>query len=198
MPAHTLTPSVVLDRVSFAWHDGSSALTDVSGAFGAVRTGLVGRNGSGKSTLLRLIAGELTPTAGSITTSADVAYLPQRLTLDIDRPVAELLGVAAPLTALRAIESGDVDPRHFDIVGSDWDIESRAQAALAEAGLVPGMLDRRVGELSGGEAVLTAIAGIRLRAASIVLLDEPTNNLDRHARARLAEMVRGWRGTLVV
>ncbi|GAA1981947.1 ABC-F family ATP-binding cassette domain-containing protein [Microbacterium pumilum] len=198
MPAHTLTPSIVLDRVSFAWPDGSSALTDVSGAFSAVRTGLVGRNGSGKSTLLRLVAGELSPAGGHVTTSADVAYLPQRLTLDVDRPVADLLGVSATLGALRAIESGDVDPSHFDAVGSDWDVESRAHVALAEAGLAPGMLDRRVGELSGGEAVLTAIAGIRLRGASIALLDEPTNNLDREARARLAAMVRGWRGTLVV
>ncbi|MDY0910272.1 ABC-F family ATP-binding cassette domain-containing protein [Microbacterium sp. CFBP9034] len=198
MPAHTLTPSIVLDRLTFAWPDGSTALSDVSGSFGSGRTGLVGRNGSGKSTLLRLIAGELTPATGHITTSADVAYLPQRLTLDVDRPVAELLGVAETLAALRAIESGDVDPRHFDAVGSDWDVEARSQAALAEAGLAPDMLDRRVGELSGGEAVLTAIAGIRLRGAPIALLDEPTNNLDREARARLGDMVRSWRGTLVV
>ncbi|GAA1943471.1 ABC-F family ATP-binding cassette domain-containing protein [Microbacterium deminutum] len=198
MPAPTLTPSVVLDRVSFTWPDGASALDGVSGIFGAGRTGLVGRNGSGKSTLLRLIGRELSPTAGRITTSMDVAHLPQRLTLDVHRPVAELLGIADTLGAVRAIESGDVDPHHFDAVGSDWDIEARANAALAEAGLAPGMLDRHVGELSGGEAVLTAIAGIRLRAPSIALLDEPTNNLDRDARARLREMVRGWRGTLIV
>ena len=198
MPAHTLTPSIVLDHVSFTWPDGTVALSDVSGAFGAGRTGLVGRNGSGKSTLLRLIAGHLTPATGHITTSTEVAYLPQRLTLDVDRPVAELLGVSEPLTALRAIESGDADPRHFDAVGADWDIEARSHAALAEAGLAPGMLDRRVGELSGGEAVLTAIAGIRLGSASIALLDEPTNNLDRDARARLSAMVRAWRGTLIV
>ncbi len=198
MPAHTLLPSVLLDRVSFAWADGTPALTGVSGAFGAGRTGLVGRNGTGKSTLLRLIAGELAPAAGHITTSSDVAYLPQRLTLDVGRPVAELLGVSAQLSALRAIESGDVDLRHFDAVGSDWDIEARAHGALADAGLAPGMLDRRVGELSGGESVLAAIAGIRLRAATIALLDEPTNNLDRDARARLGDMVRDWRGTLIV
>ena len=198
MPTHTLTPSVVLERVTFAWPDGTLPLTDVSGSFGVGRTGLVGRNGSGKSTLLRLIAGELAPASGTVATSADVAYLPQRLTLDVDRPVAELLGVSEPLAALRAIESGDADPRHFDAVGSDWDIEARSHAALAEAGLAPDMLDRRVGELSGGEAVLTAIAGIRLRGASIALLDEPTNNLDRDARARLGAMVRGWRGTLIV
>lgn len=198
MPAHTLTPTVLLDRVTLAWPDGSLALGEVSGAFGAGRTGLVGRNGSGKSTLLRLIAGDLVASSGQIATSSEVAYLPQRLTLDVGRPVAELLGVAEQLAALRAIESGDVDPAHFDAVGSDWDIEARAHAALAEAGLDAGMLDRRVGELSGGEAVLAAIAGIRLRGAGITLLDEPTNNLDRPARARLADMVRGWRGALVV
>ncbi|MCW3492441.1 ABC-F family ATP-binding cassette domain-containing protein [Microbacterium sp. SSM24] len=198
MPAHTSTPSVVLDRVSFAWPDGTIALDRVTGSFGTGRTGLVGRNGSGKSTLLRLIAGELAPDSGQLGRTADAAYLPQRLTLDVDRPVADLLGVEPVLRALRAIESGDADPRHFDAVGSDWDVEARAHAALAEAGLSPDMLDRTVGGLSGGEAVLTAIAGIRLRGAPIALLDEPTNNLDRDARARLRDMVRSWRGGLVV
>ncbi|MEZ3159045.1 ATP-binding cassette domain-containing protein [Microbacterium sp. BWT-B31] len=198
MPAHTLTPSVVLDRVWFAWPDGTPALTDVSGSFGTGRTGLVGRNGSGKSTLLRLVAGELTPDSGSVVSAADAAYLPQRLILDVDRPVADLLGVGRALRAVRAIESGDPDPAHFDAVGSDWDVEARAQAALAEAGLEPGMLDRRVGELSGGEGVLTAVAGIRLRSAPVTLLDEPTNNLDRDARARLYDLVRAWRGALIV
>ncbi|HKP07242.1 MAG TPA: ATP-binding cassette domain-containing protein [Microbacterium sp.] len=198
MPAHTLTPAIVLDRVSFTWPDGTAALSDVSGSFATGRTGLVGRNGSGKSTLMRLIAAELTPSGGHITGATDAAYLPQRLTLDVDRPVADLLGVGDTLRALRAIEAGDADPRHFDVVGSDWDIEARAHAALAEAGLAPDMLDRSVGQLSGGEAVLTAIAGIRLRGSSIALLDEPTNNLDREARARLHDMVRSWRGALVV
>jgi len=198
MPAHTLTPTVLLENLSFAWPDGSVALSDVSGAFGAGRTGLVGRNGSGKSTLLRLIAGELVPSSGQASATGEVAYLPQGLTLDVSRPVAELLGVASALTALRAIEAGDTDPAHFDAVGNDWDIEARSHAALAEAGLRPEMLDRRVGQLSGGEAVLTAIAGIRLRGADVTLLDEPTNNLDRDARARLADLVRGWRGALIV
>ncbi|WP_105566369.1 ABC-F family ATP-binding cassette domain-containing protein [Microbacterium halophytorum] len=191
-------PVLTLSSVTYAWPDGSLALDDVSGSFGSGRTGLVGRNGAGKSTLLRLLSGAMAPTSGTITREGGVSSLPQRLTLDVDRGVAELLGVAAPLAALRAIEAGDPDPAHFDAVGDDWDVEARAQAALAEAGLPPDALDRTVGTLSGGEAVLVAIAGIRMRRAPITLLDEPTNNLDRDARARLYDMVRAWRGALVV
>ena len=198
MSVPTLHSSVTLDRLTFTWPDGTTALDAVSGSFGTGRTGLVGRNGAGKSTLLRLMAGELTPTSGFLTTTGEVAYLPQQLTLDVERRVADLLGVAARLDAVRAIGAGDVDHAHFDAVGDDWDIEARAEMSLAEAGLAPEFLDRRVGELSGGEAVLVAIAGIRLRRAPITLLDEPTNNLDRDARAKLATMVRSWKGTLIV
>ncbi|WP_261164667.1 ABC-F family ATP-binding cassette domain-containing protein [Microbacterium sp. Marseille-Q6965] len=191
-------PALILDRLSFTWPDGSVGLRELSGAFGERRTGLVGRNGAGKSTLLRLAAGELVPTTGRIVADGDVAYLPQKLTLDTGMRVAELLGIAAPLDAVRAIEAGDVEPARFDEVGDDWDVEARAHAALAEAGLAPDMLDRRVGELSGGEAMLAALTGIRLGGAPITLLDEPTNNLDRDARARVYDLVRGWRGALIV
>ncbi|OJU38920.1 MAG: ABC transporter [Microbacterium sp. 69-10] len=197
-PTTFASAAVTLDRLRFAWADGSVALDAVSGSFGSGRTGLVGRNGAGKSTLLRLIASDLVPTSGQIIRTAEVAYLPQRLTLDTERRVAELLGIAAQLDAVRAITAGDVDPAHFDAVGDDWDIEARAEVSLAEAGLDPSFLDRTVGELSGGESVLVAIAGIRLRRAPITLLDEPTNNLDRVARGRLADMVRSWKGTLIV
>lgn len=198
MPIPSPHDAVTLDRLTFTWPDGTAALSDLSGAFGAGRTGLVGRNGSGKSTLLRLVAGELEPTSGFVHVGGRVAYLPQRLTLDVDRRVADLLGVAGALDAVRAIAAGDADPAHFDAVGDDWDVEARAEVSLAEAGLAPAFLDRRVGELSGGEAVLVAVAGIRLHRAPITLLDEPTNNLDRDARARLAAMVADWRGTLIV
>ena len=66
---HSPSPAVAIDRVTFTWPDGTTALHDVSGAFGAGRTGLVGRNGSGKSTLLALVAGALAPASGTISTT---------------------------------------------------------------------------------------------------------------------------------
>ncbi|MFV3500959.1 ATP-binding cassette domain-containing protein, partial [Mycobacterium tuberculosis] len=94
--------------------DGTPALTEVSGAFGAGRTGLIGRNGSGKSTLLSLIAGAHAPASGSLTVGGEVDLLPQQLTLQTDRRVADVLGVGRALDAVRAIAAGDVDPRQFD------------------------------------------------------------------------------------
>lgn len=192
------SPSLVFDRVRHVWPDGTVALDGISGALGPGRTGLVGRNGAGKSTLLRVAAGLLAPTSGHVAASGPVAYLPQRLTADPRLPVAALLGVQAALTGIRAIEAGDVDPRHFDAVGDDWDVEARAQALLADAGLPPSALERTVGQLSGGQTVLVALAGLRARAAEIALLDEPTNDLDREARARVSDLVRDWPGALVV
>lgn len=190
--------AITLRDLTFEWPDGSIALDHVNGTFGTGRTGLIGRNGAGKSTLLRLIAGELRPSAGHIDTIGEVGYLPQTLTLRPDTTVGELLGIEPILEAMRAIESGDADPRHFDTIGDDWDIEARADEALDQIGFSAADLDRRVAEVSGGESMLIAITGLRLRRTPITLLDEPTNNLDRATRARLAGFVDEWPGTLVV
>ncbi|GAA1320512.1 ABC-F family ATP-binding cassette domain-containing protein [Leucobacter albus] len=190
--------AISLRELTFEWPDGTIALNRVNGSFLPGRTGLVGRNGAGKSTLLRLIAGELTPTSGHIDTAGDVGYLAQSLTLSGDSTVADLLGISATLTAIRAVESGDVAEAHFDTIGDDWDIESRADEALGRIGFAAADLDRRVAEVSGGEAMLIAITGLRIRRTAITLLDEPTNNLDRQTRARLAEFIDEWPGTLVV
>lgn len=190
--------AITLRDVTLEWPDGSVALDRVSGSFLPGRTGLVGKNGAGKSTLLRLIAGELAPTSGHIDTAGDVGYLAQTLTLAGDATIADLLGISGVLTAIRAIEAGDVAEEHFDMIGDDWDIESRADEALGRIGFAASDLDRRVSEVSGGEAMLIAITGLRIRRTAITLLDEPTNNLDRPTRARLAELIDEWPGTIVV
>ena len=107
--------------------------------------------------------------------------------------VADLLGITAARTALRAIESGSVAGDHFDTVGDDWDIESRALGVLHGLGLDADgvLLDRPATTLSGGQATQVALAGARLAGWDITLLDEPTNNLD--ARARATRSRRGLR-----
>ncbi len=192
------TPSVVCADLAFTWPDGTEVLTGLSTAVGPGRTGLIGVNGSGKSTLLRLVAGELTPTRGTVTVAGELGHLPQNATLAAGLRVEEALGVAPVRAALAAIEAGDTREEHFARIGDDWDVEERTRAVLDRLGLAGIPLDRRIGELSGGESVLLRLAALLLRRPDVLLLDEPTNNLDRQARHRLYDAVTTWRGTLLV
>ena len=193
-------PAVVVDGLRFAWPDGTPVLSGVTVTFAAARTGLIGPNGSGKSTLLRLVAGELTPDAGTVRVSGDVRFLRQDAAVAPGATVADLLGIARVRQAIAAIEAGSLDVADFDVVGDDWAVEERALAELALLGLDadPDLLDRPVTALSGGEAMQVALTGVRLARPAVALLDEPTNNLDASARARLYAAVDAWPGALVV
>jgi ATPase subunit of ABC transporter with duplicated ATPase domains len=193
-----MSQAIVVDDLQFAWPDGEVVFEGLSFVVGPGRTGLIGANGSGKSTLLRLLAGELAPTGGSVRVAGSLGHLPQDLTLDAGLPVDEVLGIARARRALQAIERGQATADRFAAVGDDWDVEERARATLDRLGLAHLDLDRRVGEVSGGEAVLLGLAARFLRRPDVLLLDEPTNNLDLDARRRLYDAVTAWPGVMVI
>lgn len=197
--------AVSLSNLGFSWPDGDVVYAGADVVFGATRVGVVGDNGSGKSTLLRLIAGDLRPQHGSIRVdgpSPRIGYLRQDPASGSGQRVDEILGIAAARAALARIESGLGEPRDFDAVAGQWDIEERALALLARLGL-PHLadslagLDRRIGSLSGGETTLLALIAELLAEPAVLLLDEPTNNLDRAARRRLYRVVEQFPGTLL-
>ncbi|MGA5096380.1 ABC-F family ATP-binding cassette domain-containing protein [Streptomyces lavendulocolor] len=194
----TFPTFITCTDLSFSWPDGTEVLDGFQLAVGPGRTGLIGLNGSGKSTLLKLVAGELTPTGGTVRTAGELGYLPQNATLDTALRVDQALGIAATRAALHAIEGGDASEEHFTVIGDDWDVEERARATLDQLGLGHIGLDRTIGEVSGGECVLLRLAALLLARPEVLLLDEPTNNLDLHARRRLYAAVSAWSGVLVV
>ena len=189
---------LVVSNLSFTWPDDTPVFRDLSFSVPAGRTGLVAPNGTGKTTLLRLIAGELTPSAGSVTVAGTLGYLPQNLPLTGDLTVAEVLGIAPVLAALTAVESGDTDEAHFTTIGTDWDIEERTRAQLDRLGLAALSFDRQLHTLSGGQIVSLGLAGQLLRRPDVLLLDEPTNNLDLAARHRLYDVLTDWKGCLLL
>ena len=90
------SPSIVFTGLSFARPGGQTVLDSLTGSIGTGRTGLIGVNGCGKSTFLRLVAGDLTPTAGTVRVDGDVGFLRQDLTLSAQMRVDRVLGVARP------------------------------------------------------------------------------------------------------
>ncbi|ASR35514.1 ABC transporter [Prauserella marina] len=190
--------AIIGTNLSFSWPDGTPVFEDLSFTIGEGRTGLVGPNGAGKSTLLKLIAGEYRPRRGSMSVEGVLGYLRQTLPLSGEPTVADVLEIAPVVHALAAIERGDTSERHFTTIGSDWDIEERAIAQLARVGLDDVTLDRRLGTLSGGQVVTLGLAAQLLKQPDVLLLDEPSNNLDRAARRRLHAVVAEWKGTLLL
>lgn len=184
--------------LTYTHPDGSVALDGLDMLVPAGRSGLVGVNGSGKSTLLKLIAGELRPTSGMVHASGEIGYLPQDLTIRADQSVPDLLGLTPVLAAIEAIENGSTDQTDFDTVGDDWDLAERVRAELDRLGLPAAVLDRSLGELSGGEVIRLGLARLLLRRPDVLLLDEPTNNLDGESRRHLYDVVSAWQRTLLV
>ncbi|MGH6908762.1 MAG: ABC-F family ATP-binding cassette domain-containing protein [Phenylobacterium sp.] len=185
-----------LDSLSYRTPEGRSLFENLTLAFGAERTGLVGRNGVGKTTLLRLIMGELVPAAGSVTVRGRVGVLRQAVQPPPGASVADLLGVAEALARFARIADGGGS--EDDLAEADWGLEARLAAALGEVGLDGLALDRPAASLSGGQVTRAALAGLLALEPDLLILDEPTNNLDAQARALVARVLGGWRGGAIV
>jgi ATPase subunit of ABC transporter with duplicated ATPase domains len=191
-----MPPFVTLDQLSYRAPDGRTLFENLTLSFGAERTGLVGRNGAGKTTLLRLALGELSPASGSVTVAGRVGVLRQALQPPEGSTVAELLGVAEALARLRRIQDGE--GAEIDFAEADWSLESRLGEALAGVGLPDLDLTRAAATLSGGQTTRASLAGLLAAAPDLLVLDEPTNNLDDEARALVADVLGRWRGGALV
>jgi len=182
--------------VSCATPDGTTLFDTIDLSFGAERTGIVGRNGSGKSTLLRLATGELAPLAGTVTRAGTIRVLRQELAADPDETVAGAFGVAASLAQLRRALTGEGSAE--DVAEADWTLEERLAEALAAIGLAGMEPERPLSSLSGGQRTRIALAALTFDSPDMILLDEPTDNLDADGRAMVGRLLAQWRGGAVV
>lgn len=199
---HPSSPIVSADRLGLTLPDGRRLFDGLTLAFADERTGFVGANGVGKSLLLDLLVGARPPTAGTVTRSGHVAYVRQgggRGSSHDSETVADRLGVRARLEALQRVLAGGTDPSDYERVGADgWDLPERTRAQLARLGLAHLRLDRPVASLSGGERTRVALAGALLEEPDLLVLDEPTNDLDAGSRAALLDVIETYRGGLLV
>jgi ATP-binding cassette subfamily F protein uup len=158
-------------------------LADVTWRIGpGDRIGVVGVNGSGKSTLLRILVGELPLTRGRLKTGTTVhlGYLSQE--------VGELPGRSRLIEAITEIASV--------VQLGDKDVSA---SALAERfGFTPAQQWTRVAELSGGERRRLQLLRILMAEPNVLILDEPTNDLDTDTLSALEDLLDSWPGTLIV
>ncbi len=168
------------------------------------RLGLIGRNGAGKSSLLKVLAGQEKLDAGLLqrTQGLRVISVAQEPVFDAERSVFEVVsdGVAearAVRAAYEAHEDGvDLDALQSRIEALDaWNWETRVEATLNHLGIDGA---RTVGSLSGGLKKRTALAQALVAVPDVLLLDEPTNHLDLDAIAWLEDLLKAFRGAVVV
>ncbi|KII26726.1 heme ABC transporter ATP-binding protein, partial [Arthrobacter sp. AK-YN10] len=177
--------------------------------------GVVGANGAGKSTLLRLLSGVDQPQGGKVSLApadAFVGWLPQEhertegetIAAYIARRTGCARATADMETTAEALGSGATGADDAYSVAFDrWmasgaaDLEERIPAVLADLGLEVGSEAVMTG-LSGGQAARVALAALLLSRFDVVLLDEPTNDLDLDGLARLEAFVQGLRGGVVL
>ncbi len=146
------------------------------------RIGIVGANGAGKTTLLKLLTGEVTPDTGKVTlakTLDGIIIDQQRKLLAPEKTVREVLAA-----------------------GGDW-IEVRGEKKhihgyLKEFLFDPGMVNTLVGSLSGGEQSRLLLAREFARASNLLVLDEPTNDLDLETLDLLQEVISDYDGTVLI
>ena len=144
------------------------------------KAGVLGVNGTGKSTLLKMIAGIDEPDKGEIIMANHVVvrYLPQN-------PVFE-----EEETVLQSVVRGNKTKEN------EWTIEADAKAMLTRLGITN--FDEKCVNLSGGQRKRLALVSVLLSPADILILDEPTNHLDNEMADWLEDVLKKWRGALIM
>ena len=146
------------------------------------RIGIVGPNGAGKTTLLKLLTGELQPDGGTVTrakTLSGIVIDQQRKLMEPDKRVKDVLA-----------NGGD----WIDVRGHKKHIKGYLKEFLFD----PAIADAPVGSLSGGERSRLLLAREFARAANLLVLDEPTNDLDLETLDLLQEVIADYDGTVLI
>jgi len=187
------THMIQIINLSFAYGDDLSLFHQLHLNMARERYGLVGPNASGKSTLLALIAGHLKPSAGSIFyDSKDLQYLPQ-LDSEITIPSLDLRVIRTG----RAIQTEQADAADWLFMDEHWAL----YAAMEQRLLAWGVSDLDLSQsarFSGGTWQRIRLALTLAHEESFVLLDEPSNHLDREGRLLLIESLQNHRGGCIV
>jgi cobalt/nickel transport system ATP-binding protein len=194
-PASPDPPALVVDGVAFAYPDGHQALFGVGFSVArGERVALLGPNGAGKTTLVLQLNGVLLPGAGRVEV-AGLPVVPQHL-----REIRRRVGIVFQdpddqLFMPTVAEDVAFGPANLGLRGVG--LETRVKAALAAVGM-DGYGDRPPHHLSFGQRRRVAVATVLAMEPEILVLDEPSSNLDPASRRELAEILTGLDITILM
>lgn len=189
--------NLVCDAVSYSF-DTKKIFSNISFSIGNEKIGLVGSNGIGKSTLIRLLVGQLQPQSGTIIINGTFGYLPQQFHAHQEDSIAHILGVDQKLSALERIQAGTGTSDDFECIGDDWVVRERVNALLSKLNLGHLDISRVIKTLSGGETTRVFLASLLVNNPDLLILDEPTNNLDYESRCALYDVIKSFSGGILV
>lgn len=187
---------LTLQDVSCVTADGRTLFESINFSIAEGRIGLVGRNGVGKSTLLHVMNGALLPTSGNVTVNGTIGVLRQNVGGDGSETLADLFDARTDFDILARVEQGLASDS--DLSEADWLLPQRFTDALQRLGLPDMASEILLSTLSGGQQTRAALAALIFRQPDLILLDEPTNNLDRAGRLAVVDLLTAWRGAAVV
>ncbi|CAM3748735.1 ATP-binding cassette domain-containing protein [Xenorhabdus thuongxuanensis] len=158
---------------------------------------LVGRNGIGKSWLASILAQQIPPTEGNVKHFCDVGCLSQGLT-PFSGNAADMLGLTKIMRANERVLAGVGDETDFDVMEGNWDWQFQTGSLLAEGELNPSILNQPFNSLSGGEQTRVRLLALKRQGAGFIILDEPSNHLDRQGRLWLAQWLNTFDGGILL
>ncbi len=186
---------IKFDHVTYTYPNGMKALDDVSFYIThGEKVGIVGANGAGKSTLILHTNGLLTPSEGNVVIG-DVPVTKQTLPI-IRRTVGIVFQNPDDQLFMPTVEE-DVAFGPVNMNLPDEEIKRRVRDALKEVGAYE-LRQRATYELSGGQKRSVAIAGVLAMEPDVLVLDEPSSNLDPHARRLLLDRLAGFTHTCLI
>ncbi len=159
---------------------------------------LIGNNGTGKSTLLKIIAKELQPSGGQLSTEREPYFVPQIFGQYNHLTIAQALRIEEKLNAFKEILNGNATEENYALLADDWTIEERCHEALQYWQLTYLDLSQKMETLSGGQKTKVFLAGIYIHQPELILLDEPSNHLDMAGRQLLYDFIQSTKSTLIV
>ena len=184
------TPRLTVNNLSFHIDNTPVAFNAICLSFESKKYGVVGDNGVGKTTFLKLLCGQLQPDIGSIHYNGTLFYLPQSHN-DIadDASISDALGVSAILSSMHRIQSGNCVTDDFDVLDNRWDIESRIENALEHFNIDSIDINSQFASFSGGQKTKLLLAKTLIFDSDFIVMDEPTNNLDKESRDILYQFI---------